>query len=90
VAVDVLMSDVNLAAAQTTVASDVALARGLGVTTTPALFLDGRRVPELCVNSDVFWTTIRQTLDQPSRLAAATEHAILRTGTRNIREAADE
>ena len=37
---------------------DAALASRLGVTATPALFLNGRRVPDLCVESRVFWQTI--------------------------------
>jgi predicted DsbA family dithiol-disulfide isomerase len=36
--------------------ADIALARNLGVTGTPAMFLDGRRVTELC-QSGVFWRT---------------------------------
>ncbi len=34
------------------------IARRLGVTATPALFLNGRRVPSLCVNSSVFWSAV--------------------------------
>lgn len=37
------------------VSEDVLAARQLGVTATPAIFLDGRRVTELCVDNPVFW-----------------------------------
>lgn len=48
------------------VATDVALARRLGVTATPTMFLDGREVPSLC-RTPVFWKAIaagRQTRDE--------------------------
>ncbi len=43
------------------VADDVALAERLGVTTTPTLFLDGRRITELC-DSPLFWQTVAKRL----------------------------
>lgn len=39
------------------VAEDVALARRLGVNATPTIFLDGRRVPDLC-NTQAFWAAV--------------------------------
>ena len=39
--------------------SDIALAGKLGVTGTPVMFLNGRRVTKLC-ESPVFWDTIAQ------------------------------
>ena len=39
------------------VQGDVALARRLGVTGTPAMFLDGRRITELC-QTPVFWQAV--------------------------------
>ena len=38
------------------VAADIALARRIGVAATPTMFLDGRRVTQLC-ESPVFWET---------------------------------
>ncbi|MCH7703467.1 MAG: DsbA family protein [Planctomycetes bacterium] len=43
---------------ETVLAEDRALARRLAVSETPTVFLDGRRVPDLCVNSAVFWRAI--------------------------------
>ncbi|MHC4776699.1 MAG: DsbA family protein, partial [Planctomycetota bacterium] len=42
------------------VADDVALAQELGVIGTPAMFLDGRFVNDLC-QSAVFWRTYART-----------------------------
>ena len=47
------------------VADDIALARELGVTGTPAMFLDGRRVTELC-NTLAFWRTYAKTHAGPA------------------------
>ena len=44
---------------------DIALARELGVTGTPAMFLDGRRVTELC-NTLAFWRTYAKTHAGPA------------------------
>ena len=43
---------------ETVLSEDRALARRLAVSETPTVFLDGRRVPDLCVNSAVFWRAI--------------------------------
>lgn len=40
------------------VEADIALAAALGVERTPALFIEGRRVPNLCVRSAAFWKLI--------------------------------
>ncbi len=42
------------------VEADIALAAALGVDHTPAIFIEGRRVPSLCLKSGVFWKTIGQ------------------------------
>ncbi len=49
---------------------DIALARELGVTGTPAMFLDGRRVTELC-NTLAFWRTYAKTHPGPAGLEIA-------------------
>lgn len=53
-----LRSAMNDHRVETVLSEDRALARRLAVTETPTVFLDGRRVPDLCVNSAVFWRTI--------------------------------
>ncbi len=47
------------------VAEDIDLAARLGVTGTPAMFLDGRRVPELC-RTPIFWNAVAERLAQSS------------------------
>lgn len=49
---------------------DAELARRLGVTSAPAVFLNGRRVPELCLTSTVFWKAIGRR-DSADSLASA-------------------
>ncbi|UCG15568.1 MAG: HPr-rel-A system PqqD family peptide chaperone [Phycisphaerales bacterium] len=60
---DRLLADMESDAVRRAVQSDVALARRLGVTTTPTVFLNGRRVPDLCVDSSVFWRAIAANLN---------------------------
>ena len=55
---DKLVADIESAPVEQAVAADVALAAELGVTGTPAVFLNGRRVPRLCVHNSVFWEAI--------------------------------
>ena len=59
---DRLLADMESDTVRRAVQNDVALARRLGVTTTPAVFLNGRRVPDLCVDSPVFWRAIAANL----------------------------
>ena len=54
------------------VEEDAALARSLGVTTVPAVFVGGRRVPDLCLNSWAFWNTIAAELSQQVAASDAT------------------
>ena len=51
---DLLLEQMKLARVRKVVQADIDLARRLGVNGTPAMFLDGRRVPELC-EGPVFW-----------------------------------
>ena len=51
---DLLMAEIDSYEVRRIVADDVALADELGVSGTPAMFLDGRFVNELC-QSAVFW-----------------------------------
>ncbi len=53
--VDLLLLEMESDEVRRIVAADIELAQTLGVTGTPAVFLDGRRVPELCRDSAVFW-----------------------------------
>jgi hypothetical protein len=57
--------------------TDIALAGELNVHGTPSVFLDGRRVPQLCLNNPVFWEAISLKLGEPEVMtarAAKTEH----------------
>jgi len=40
------------------IARDCRLAEALGIDSAPAAYLNGRRVPALCLNSEVFWKAI--------------------------------
>ena len=52
------------------VADDIALARDLGIAGTPAMFLDGRPVTELC-NTFTFWRTYAKTHAGPAETEGA-------------------
>jgi len=65
-----LTADMKTPSVRASVADDRRLATALGVTSTPAVFLDGRRVPDLCVQSSVFWQEIARLMDE--RQASAT------------------
>ena len=54
---DDFVEAMNGSAVRTIVHNDLALGRQLGVTGTPSMFLNGRRVPELC-NTPFFWEQI--------------------------------
>lgn len=56
------LADMDGDAVRNSVARNVALARRLGVRSVPAVFLDGRSVPDLCVTSAVFWHAFADTL----------------------------
>ncbi len=66
---DRLLRDMRSEPVRSAVQADVSLARELGVTRTPTLFLDGRLVPDVC-QTPVFWQAVARTVaDQ--RTAAA-------------------
>ena len=67
---DRLVADMDSTAVRQAVAADVALAAELGVKSTPAVFLNGRRVPRLCVNNPVFWEAIAARLSPGPGVAA--------------------
>jgi protein-disulfide isomerase len=71
-----LLRDMGGTAARDAVAADVELARRLGVTGTPALFLNGRRVPDVC-DTPVFWQALAAASQTPAapRVAAAAADA---------------
>ena len=68
---DKLVADMESAPVEQAVEADVALAAELGVTGTPAVFLNGRRVPRLCLHNSVFWEAIAAELRSSSFLSAA-------------------
>jgi protein-disulfide isomerase len=58
---DRLLRDMEQETVRQIVAADIALAKELGVTGAPTMFLDGRRVTELC-RGTVFWKTVAKIL----------------------------
>ncbi len=67
------LSDMSSEAVRSRVLGDVVLATELGVSSTPAVFLNGRKVPDLCFGSTVFWETIAGKLAQ--QRVAVSSHA---------------
>jgi len=66
---DKLVADMDSVAVREAVAADVALAAELGVKSTPTAFLEGRRVPRLCLNNPVFWEAIAAELSPGAAIA---------------------
>ena len=57
------------------VREDMALGAKLGVSTTPTVFLSGRKVPDLCLQSPVFWQTVAADLAPRAILASGPNDA---------------
>lgn len=55
---DQLSQEMRSATLRARVESDMALARAMQADDTPAVFIDGKRVPVLCVESELFWTAL--------------------------------
>jgi len=55
---DRLVRDMDNDSVRRTVMQDLSLAAALGIDHTPAIFIEGRRVPNLCVKSTAFWAAI--------------------------------
>ncbi len=55
---DRLLRDMANESVRRSVVQDLSLAAALGVDHTPAIFIEGRRVPNLCVKSSTFWAAI--------------------------------
>ena len=55
-----LVQDMQSEQVRARVTEDTRLADRLGVTSTPAVFFNGRRVPDLCVRSRVFWAALAE------------------------------
>lgn len=53
------------------VEADMELSRRLDVRATPTVFLNGRRVPELCLRSKVFWNAVAPVLTGRSEATAS-------------------
>ncbi|MCZ6682717.1 MAG: DsbA family protein [Planctomycetota bacterium] len=68
-----LLSDMEGAVVRRTVAEDLALAKQLGVSGTPAVFLDGRRIPTLSLTNPVFWKAIAVRREPQTLVATAPE-----------------
>ncbi len=67
---ELLLGRMESEAVRRIIEADIALAAALGVTGTPTMFLDGRRVPELC-RSAVFWRAYAQATIDQGELASA-------------------
>ena len=63
--VERLLVDMDSAGVRARVREDIALAKRLSISEAPTLFLNGRRVPLLCVNSPVFWSAIAIEMTPP-------------------------
>jgi len=57
-----LLRDMQSGAVSSQIEQDRALAEKLGVTKLPAVYVNGRRVPELCLRSEVFWSRVGDAL----------------------------
>ena len=68
-----LLNDMNSEKVRQRVAADVALAAKLGVAGTPAVFLNGRRVPQLCATSPIFWEAVAKNSCWDDAVAVAPE-----------------
>jgi predicted DsbA family dithiol-disulfide isomerase len=71
---DLLLRDMESEAVRQIVASDIELAKMLGVTGTPTMFLNGRRISEIC-EGPVFWKTVAKVWAPADDAAAATAGA---------------
>jgi protein-disulfide isomerase len=72
------LAEMNSDEVRLRVREDIALAAEVGVTTTPAVFLNGRRVPDLCVTSPAFWAAVAERLAERStygRFAVTTDES---------------
>ncbi len=58
-----LLADMNDDRIKQNVADDITLAIKLGVTHTPTAFLNGRRIPQLCLSNNVFWKAVATKLE---------------------------
>ena len=55
-----LIDDMVSESVRQTVSHTAKQAKRLGINETPAVFLDGRRVPDLCIKSRVFWAVMAE------------------------------
>ena len=68
-----LEADMNRDAVKQVVARDITLAAEIGVSAAPSVFLNGRRVPRICLNNPVFWTAISADLLRKARTTVASD-----------------
>ena len=69
--VDRFMEDWRRPAVREAVEEDVRLAAEMGVRITPTVFLNGRRVPYLCLESPTFWQAVASELAEDRSVASA-------------------
>lgn len=70
-----LIASMNSRPVRQTIERDAALAAELGVETAPAAFLNGRRVPPLCLRSETFWQAMAADLATQATVASTTKAA---------------
>ncbi|MCH7808754.1 MAG: thioredoxin domain-containing protein [Planctomycetes bacterium] len=80
--VERFLEDMGSEAVREIVMEDVRLATRWGVqpgATGPALFLNGRRVPDICLRSDVFWHAManKATQDRPTALEPMASESVV-------------
>lgn len=67
---ELFVAEMNGPVVRQVIEGDIALARMLGVTGTPTLFLDGRRITELC-QTPVFWEAVARLAPESPEPAVA-------------------
>lgn len=75
-----LIADAESSKVKDTVAADVGLGVSLGVRSTPAVFLNGRRVPSFCLHNPLFWKAVSEeylTNSQHTSQSSATSSALV-------------
>ena len=77
-----LVEDMEGELVRQTVAADIRLAEALDVTGTPTVFLNGRRVPQICLRNPVFWEAISTELS--AGVSDAKQHRAFRRGTMKL------
>lgn len=76
-----LLADMDGEQVRDRIAADIQLAESLGVHRTPAVFLNGRRVPDYYLHNPVFWEAISTHGGERSRVARSESPDVARFGS---------